>query len=1330
MRRPVRITLWVLGVVVLLGVLLLGVVWIGGNSDPGRRLIERLTDQLTGGMVHLAGMGGSFPTDLTLDELQLRDGRGVWLTAEHIAVRWHPTDLLKWQVDVDRLQAGKVHMERAPIGNGKNGGKASMPYIEVGQFSLHVVELGAPLVGTAASFSASGRMQMRSLEDAAGDLVARRTDGAGDYTGHLHMNAQRMTADLAVHEPASGPLENLLSLPGLGALSATVKLDGPRNAGRVSLTADAGDVHARVSGTVDLVHMSAELNYSLESSALAPRPEVAWDSLSLKGTWHGSLSAAQAAGALSVDNLRIVDGTRLQRLKADLAASGGMLNVHAVVDGLEIPGPKPRLFADRPLTADSSMRFSEAAHPLDFTASHALLSLRGHAVADAMGIRATVQAKIPEVSPFAALGSQNVTGSATVNGEVNSGHDSTAVTLDATLNPTGGKSYWVRYLGKHPTFKLAGSLSDDGIKLPSLTLSADALTVTASGTATRVSAANFFDSLKDMQARWQVRVENLGLISPDLAGSLALSGALSGSPKSLAVDAELSTQLSVRGSESGTVQATLHARGLPRTPSGRVQAHGMVDGAPLNVDASIDVDESIDQSDGQAFHVLVHHADWKSAHIEGDMTSDVELTKNRGQLQFHLGELGDLNTLLGTHLSGSVEGHVGFGPAQGHTEAHIELDGKNLVAGPVGGNLHFQAQGTSDALALQLSAELPAFSGAPATVTATATLDLDGHELRVANVSADYRNEKFRLLAPARLFFANGVSLDEVKLGARDAVFELAGELTPQLDVRALLSKVDPGLVNVFSPGLLAGGDIEAEAHLKGSLSSPTGSIRLNAIGVTFADDAATGLPPVNVHAQAQLADDTAAVKASMTAGSASELTAEGSVPLNSSGALDLKMGGKLDVGLVNPLLEARGLRASGALTVDATVTGSSDAPQVVGGIGLSGGSLRDYAHGVNLSDITAQITGNQGGLQIKTFTAKAASGTVSVTGTFEVLQHGMPLDLRIVAKNAQPVASNIITATLDGDLHISGTVLERLDVVGKLNLDRATIGIPDSLPSDVAVLDVRRRGQHVVVASFAKLVVGLDVTIDAPQQILVQGRGLNAELGGQIKLAGTTAEPQVSGGLDLQRGSFTIAGNRLDLMTPGRVGFDGAGLRKKIDPTLDFKAQSVVNDVTMTLSITGVADAPRFDFSSSPERPPDEIMALLLFGVPAAQLTALQIAEVGAALATLSGVGGSGTNPLVKIQKSLGLDRLSVGQGTTTTSTGATESSGAAIAAGRYVSKRVYVEGKQSSTGTSQVEVDVDLTRHLKLQTRLGNGTAAIQGTTPENDPGSSVGLSYQFEY
>jgi translocation and assembly module TamB len=95
-----------------------------------------------------------------------------------------------------------------------------------------------------------------------------------------------------------------------------------------------------------------------------------------------------------------------------------------------------------------------------------------------------------------------------------------------------------------------------------------------------------------------------------------------------------------------------------------------------------------------------------------------------------------------------------------------------------------------------------------------------------------------------------------------------------------------------------------------------------------------------------------------------------------------------------------------------------------------------------------------------------------------------------------------------------------------------------------------------------------------------------------------------------------------------------------------------------------------------------------------------------------------------------LGLDRLAVGSATTTTATGAQQTSGASIEAGRYVSSRVFVAVKESTTGASQLAVDVDLTKHLKLQTKLGNGTTSAQGTTPENDPGSSVGLAYQFEY
>jgi translocation and assembly module TamB len=59
-----------------------------------------------------------------------------------------------------------------------------------------------------------------------------------------------------------------------------------------------------------------------------------------------------------------------------------------------------------------------------------------------------------------------------------------------------------------------------------------------------------------------------------------------------------------------------------------------------------------------------------------------------------------------------------------------------------------------------------------------------------------------------------------------------------------------------------------------------------------------------------------------------------------------------------------------------------------------------------------------------------------------------------------------------------------------------------------------------------------------------------------------------------------------------------------------------------------------------------------------------------------------------------------------------------------------VYVGARQSTTGFSQVEVDFDVSRHVKVLTRLGNGTASTQGVTPENDPGNSIGIMYQFEF
>ena len=70
-------------------------------------------------------------------------------------------------------------------------------------------------------------------------------------------------------------------------------------------------------------------------------------------------------------------------------------------------------------------------------------------------------------------------------------------------------------------------------------------------------------------------------------------------------------------------------------------------------------------------------------------------------------------------------------------------------------------------------------------------------------------------------------------------------------------------------------------------------------------------------------------------------------------------------------------------------------------------------------------------------------------------------------------------------------------------------------------------------------------------------------------------------------------------------------------------------------------------------------------------------------------------------------------------------------VEAGKYVATGVYVGTRQGLNGGTQARVQIDLTRHLKLDTLIGTGGGTpATGTTIDNDPGSSVGLTWQFDY
>ena len=953
-------------------------------------------------------MNGSFPQRLTLERLELRDAGGVWLTADEVSVDWSPLALLERRIQVGSLHAAGVDMERLPqsSSNPASTGPASIPRIDVASLSVDRVKLGAALAGKAATLRLRGNAHLRSAEDMIIEAAARRIDGDGDYELQLRFDPQRMDAALNLHEPAGGPLENLLQLPGLGALAATVNLNGPRAAERLDLSIDAGALRGRAQGSLNFNELSADLDFALDSPALAPRPDLAWERASVHGRWHGSVKAPRADGHIDIGRLRLPGGVQLAALNGDLSAESGRATLHAVIGGLRIPGPRPQLLEDAPVTLDASMRLDSPTRPLDVSASHRLFSLRAAAETAApkgAGRSATAELRLPNLGELAALAGQNVRGSALVKAQLREDGVAVQVVLDANASLHDGTEFWSGVVGERAGLQLSGRLTDGAITVESVKLTGRAGSLTASGDVSRPRPGAARQNPQSLRARWDLDISDLKTVSPALAGTLKASGTLAGALTALAGEARLTSTLSVRDSPSGTVSAEVKVRGLPSSPSGTLVAQGTLDGAPVHLDVALE------RGRAGSLRALIRRADWKSAHADGDFTVAADAAQTHGELRLQMGQLADLQDLLGTEVGGSLAGTVAVHPDQGASHAQLHLDARGLTVQQFTGNAQLTAEGAADALGFKLEVQVPKLRGTAASLSAAGSLNLGARKIALTSAALKFRGQEVRLLSPAQIALANGVSVDVFKVGAQEAVFELKGDISPALDVRASLRQLQPSLVNAFVPGLLASGTIEARARLKGSLASPTGQLRLTATDMALADNAAFGLPSLDLHATAELIGRYRGCRCAAHGRHGVETQHRpGRAPLAADGALDLKISGNLDVGMINPLLEARGQHAAGELNVDATVGGSvSGAANRRHGQSEQGQRARLCA-GTGLADINAVIVGNAGTLQIKSMTAAAAPGTVSMSGSVGVLQPGIPVDLRIKARQ-RPAAGEQI---------------------------------------------------------------------------------------------------------------------------------------------------------------------------------------------------------------------------------------------------------------------------------------------------------------------------------
>ncbi|MFZ5676255.1 MAG: translocation/assembly module TamB domain-containing protein, partial [Pseudomonadota bacterium] len=432
--------------------------------------------------------------------------------------------------------------------------------------------------------------------------------------------------------------------------------------------------------------------------------------------------------------------------------------------------------------------------------------------------------------------------------------------------------------------------------------------------------------------------------------------------------------------------------------------------------------------------------------------------------------------------------------------------------------------------------------------------------------------------------------------------------------------------------------------------------------------------------------------------------------------ALDLKVAGGVQLSLANPMLAASGNRLAGKAQINAAVTGSASVPNLRGTIRLADARFDDVVNGVTISKINGDIVGDGRALVLQNIKGQTVNGgTVTLTGKVTVdPAAGIPADIGIAFDKATLVSSETARLVADGRLQASGALMTRPKISGRVQVRRLDINLPDKLSGAAKPIEVRHIGAapgkksgkakaEAAKANAAKaespFIADLDLTLSAPNGIFVRGMGMEAELGGDLSVQGTSAAPRSLGGFEFKRGRFDGFGKRLDF-SKGLISFNGS-----LDPELDFVAQTESEGIIAKVLISGPASAPKIGFASTPTLPQDEVIARLLFDKSSSELTMGQAAQLAQTIAQFS---GSGPGMLDKMRQSLGVDSLDVGT-----------DNGGEVGMGKRINDRVYLGVKQGAQpNSSKVTIDVDITKNIRAQ-----GATGADGST-------EVGIGAEWDY
>ncbi len=1227
------------------------------TEDEDRGYLQGLIEDALSGAgreVRIKGFAGALSSTATLEALTIADADGVWLTLTNAQLEWRRAALLRGRLEVDRLTAQALTLNRLPSAEPEEDTGFRLPElpppqatafslpdlpvsIQIGEVGIDTVALGAAVLGQAVEVELSGSASLAEGEGDA-DLTIGRLDGPrGQFQiGGSYANETNILAlVLSVSEDADGLIANLVDMPDRPSLDLSIAGEGPLSdfAADIGLRTDDVD---RLAGRVTVGSTQTDAGATEQFFAA----DIAGDIRPLLQpdyrTFFGEALALDlkggrgADGGLDIDTLAIQSAALNVNGQVALGPDGWPERFQlegqiAPVDRssvlLSIPGPETRL--DR---VDLSVRFNAALGD-----QWDLRILADNVTRDGFALGEVLLSGQGTIA----------TGEGVAIGQADGALDMTIAGLDL------GEADLTAAVGSDLSAALEFVLIEDQpFELNNIDLSGADYALTGDmsftlpdgsqspvvGTALTLAADNIarFAPVVGQPISGGVRVDVTGDLIP-LDGAFDLR--VAGVSQDLSVGIEqVDPLIAGRGDVSVTARRDAEGTFLEhfaiRTPQSQIEGQAAIQG---DVNAASLTARIFDAS-------LVHP----------DMSGD-------GQIDLRFDQSGTaINADLGLRAPGNTVADIVLQTPEGSeiSEFRADIRSEDLsvyawAAGrPIGGQINLSAEGQGNLQTQSCAARLSGTASDVVTGIAEADTLLAGAvEFVLDAIRAD-----------------NGaLTLNEVRVNAPRISADLSGDLS------------------------------DTDSRLAYRLSIPNIGLLVPAL-------------PGAVTAEGTLASagDDWQIASALTGPAGMQLSVDGTVdPVDLTA--DISASGAAPLALANRQIAPN--IVEGLLRFDLGVRGPLDVASVSGTVTTSGATLSLPAQKLAFDSIDSTVGLSGGRANVDAQLSVSTGGSIGLSGPV-TLSDPFSGNLSIAINQMVVVEPGLLETVANGQLSVNGPLTGGATVAGEISFDEVGIQVPSTLGAASAALPGL---QHVnepapVRQSRAKAGLietessrssnappyGLDVTISAPSQIFIRGRGLDAEMGGSLRITGTTDQVIPSGQFELLRGRLSILGQRVDL-TEGFIEPQG-----DLDPYMRIVAEAKAGSTDVILVIEGEISAPELTMTSSPELPEDEILSRFLFGRDLTEISALQALQIADALAQLS---GRGPGAIGGLRRGLGLDDLDV----TTTETGDTS-----VRAGRYLSDNLYSDVSRTSDGETEINLNLSITPNLTAR-----GTARTDSST-----------------